>query len=161
MSTYELFCFNKLTNTKSQLKKSSPTNFSKFRKPTNSKSQKPANYQLFSLNQGGDRPPLDSHLSQPCKTVSVTRSLHSVARTPPEYQEPVLWNTSFPTGDPRHGRHASRSTGGVCSETRAPGNFRSPRPGTSVSPSSRNNHSGTRTRELKRDRRGEWERRGK
>ena len=64
-STYEFFCFNKLTNTKSQLKKSSPTNFSKFRKPTNSKSQKPANYQLFSLNQGGDRPPLDSHLSQP------------------------------------------------------------------------------------------------
>ena len=68
---------------------------------------------------------------------------------PPEFQESVLQNTSLPTGDPRHGTHASWSTGGVCSETRAPGNFRSPRPGTSASPSSRNNHSGTRTRELK------------
>ena len=33
-------------------KKLSPTNFSTFTKPTNSKSQEPANNQLFSLNQG-------------------------------------------------------------------------------------------------------------
>ena len=71
---------------------------------------------------------------------------------PPGYQEPVFWKTSFPTGDPRHGTHACWSTGGVCSETRAPGNFRSPRPGTKVSPSSRNSHSGTRTRELTEER---------
>ena len=46
------------------LKKSSPTNFSNFTKPTSLKSQKPAHYQLFFLNQGGTVP-LDSHLSQP------------------------------------------------------------------------------------------------
>ena len=45
--------------------KSSTYQLFRFHKPTNWKSQKPANYQLFSRNQEGDRPPLDSHLSQP------------------------------------------------------------------------------------------------
>ena len=57
--------FWKIVNLPTFAESSNLPTFTDFAKPTNLKTQKPANYELFCWNQGGDRPPLDSQLSQP------------------------------------------------------------------------------------------------
>ena len=64
-----------------------------------------------------------SNVLKSCKTLRAARDLHSAARTPPEFQESVLQNTSFPFGVRASG-HRFPCPGGTSFRDTAPGELR-------------------------------------